>query len=126
MSYNIDTWKTKKLDNLVIPLKAFYKHERKDWHPEVRYVSPQTNSSEVVISGGCEQEIKGTVKDGVLTVTEFDITGEGSGTFYSWILEPALKESKGILEAVLIWEGGDSINRLTVKDGEVETEDIDL
>lgn len=126
MSYNIDTWKTKKLENLVIPMAAFFKHPRKDWHPEVRYASPLTADNEVVISCGCEQEITGTIKDGLLAVTKFDMSGEGSGTFYGWILKPALEESTGRLEAVLIWEGGDSINRLIVSDGKISEEGIDL
>lgn len=124
MSYDIDTWKTKKLDGLTIPLEAFYRHERKDWHPKA--VINAADSSLVMLDCGCGQEIKGELKDGVLYVTEFDMSGEGSGTFYNWILEPALKESKGTLEAVLVWEGGDSINRLRVKDGKVESEEIDL
>lgn len=32
----------------------------------------------------------------------------------------------GELEAVLIWERGDSISRLTVKDGEVKSEDVEI
>ena len=37
----------------------------------------------------------------------------------------ALKESKGELEAILIWEGGD-ISRLTVKDGLLKDVNIEL
>ena len=59
-------------------------------------------------------------------MTGFDMSGEGSGTFYNWILKPALKQSEGILEAVLIWEGGDSIQWLTVKAGKVTERDIEL
>jgi hypothetical protein len=125
MSYNIDRWKTKKLEGLTIPLAAFYKHPRKDWHPK-QPILTDPEAGAVELRCGCEQHIKGVLKDGRLMVTEFDMTGEGSGTFYRDILEPALKESVGTLEAVLIWEGGDSVNRLMVKDGKVETEDIEL
>lgn len=125
VSYNIDTWKTKRLGNLTIPLKAFFKHERKDWHPN-QPVIDNAETGEVVLECGCGQEIKGVLKDGNLLVTEFDMTGEGSGTFYEWILVPALEESAGTLEAVLIWEGGDSIQRLKVKDGKVRSSDIKL
>lgn len=123
MSYNIDTWKTKKLENLTVPLKAFFKHERTDWHPKQPVIT-NAETNEVTLECGCEQEIKGILKEGSLLVTEMDMTGEGSGTFYSWILEPALKESMGTLEAVLIWEGGNTIQRLTVKDGSVETSGV--
>ena len=116
MSYNIDTWKTKKLENLTIPLKAFFKHERTDWHPkQPEIVNAET--MEIEMECGCEQLIKGTLKDGIIHVTELEMYGEGSGTFKGWILDEALKQSKGELEAVLVWEGGDSITRLKVKDG---------
>jgi hypothetical protein len=122
MSYNIDKWKTKRLDNLTIPLDAFFKHPRTDWHPKQCW----HGTEDFKLESGGGQEIKGTLKDGHLTVTEIDMTGEGSGTFYNWILQPALEASKGTLEAVLVWEGGDSINRLIVEDGVVKSEDIDL
>jgi hypothetical protein len=124
MSYNIDKWKTKKLGGLSIPLEAFYRHERTDWHPKAIINSPTSNV--VMLECGCGQRIVGALENGFLLVHEFDMAGEGSGTFYNWILEPALKESKGTLEAVLVWEGGDSINRLTVKDGKVTSAEIDL
>jgi hypothetical protein len=124
MGYNIDNWKTKKLDNLTVPLAAFYRHERKDWHPKAVIRTPESDA--VSLECGCGQQIVGTLNDGILTVTDFEMTGEGSGTFYHWILEPALKESKGTLEAVLVWEGGDSINKLKVKDGKVTSEEIEL
>ena len=111
MSYNIDSWKTKRLNNLTIPLEAFYRHARTDWHPS-KPVVEDAETGAVTLKSGCEQEIKGMLKGGVLTITDFNMTGEGSGTFYHWILEPALKESRGELEAVLVWEGGDSIQRL--------------
>jgi len=72
-----------------------------------------------VLECGCEQEITGVLVDSNFTVTEFDMIGEGSGTFWEWILEPALKESTGILEATLVWEGGDTI---VASNGDVWTE----
>ena len=125
MSYNIDTWKTKKLESLVIPLNALFIHERKDWHPsQPEIVNTETN--EVLIECACELEIKATLKDGNLHITELEIYGEGSGSFMDWILEPALEQSTGKLEAVLVWEGGDSITRLTVNNGELKHENVEL
>lgn len=125
MSYDIDTWKTKRLENLQIPLSAFYKHERTDWHPsKPTVIDPLTMA--VKIECACEQSITGILKDGILTVTEFDMTGEGSGTFWEWILKPALEESTGILEAVRVWEGGDYIDRLAVSNGKIKEKKIDL
>lgn len=122
MSYNINKWKTKELKNLEIPIDAFFKHPRTDWHPEQHIEDAATGRA--VLECGCEQKIHGFLADGKFKVTEFDMSGEGSGTFMEWILEPALKESIGFLEAVLIWEGGDTVERLTVKDGVVVTKTL--
>ena len=125
MSYNIDTWKTKKLESLVIPLKSLFIHDRTDWHPsQPEIINAETN--EVSIKCGCGQEIKAILKDGNLHITEFEIYGEGSETLMNWILEPALKQSTGKLEAVLVWEGGDSITRLSVNNGELKSENVEL
>lgn len=126
MSYNIDTWKTKKLDNLRIPLNAFYKHSRSDWHPQWENVTNDPARVEEVQLRGYEFTISGKRQNGVLHIEEINISGEASGTFYNWILEPALRESKGQLEAVLIWAGGDAVTRLVVKDGQVTNTDIEL
>ena len=125
MSYNIDTWKTKRLENLTIPREAFYRSERTDWHPECDE-GTDLFAGQITLHCGCDQTIKGTLDSGQIRITEFDMAGEGSGTLYHEILEPALKESRGYLEAVLVWEGGDSITRLVVNDGEVTSEEIEL
>ncbi len=126
MSYNIDTWKTKKLEDLKVPLQEFYTHERKDFHPEKPTITDAT-TMEVEIGCMCEDSaIKGILKDGILTVTEIDISGEGSGTFMHEVFEPALRKSTGKLEAILIWEGGDSTCKLKVDDGSVNDEPVEL
>lgn len=126
MSYNIDRWRTKKLENLVVPLTAFYKHERKDWHPS-KPTLEDIATKEITLKCGCNQKITGILdENNQLQITKLDMNGEGSGTFFEWILEPALKESHGQLEAVLIWERGDSVTRLTVNDGVVKHANIDL
>lgn len=133
MSYNIDTFKLKKLENLKIPLNSFFVHPRKDWHPGCIYGSAflsdsreQTLSQDITIALSESCYVKGSLADGVNTVSEINWTDEGSGTGMNWVLEPALKESTGELIASCIWEGGDSINRLVVKNGVVSWEDIEL
>lgn len=119
MSYNISTWKTIKLENLTIPLKSLYEIERKDWLPEQpKIIDSETNA--VRIDGGCDQHIFGILTDEILTVTKLVITGEGSGSFMTEVFNNAFKQSKGELEAILIWEGGDSITKLTIKDGVID------
>lgn len=125
MSYNITTWKTKKLENFIIPFKSLYISERTDWHPkQPKIINMETN--EVSISCGCGQKIKGILKDGNLHIKKIKMSGEGSGYFMDLIFEPSLKQSKGILEATLIWENGDSITSLSVIDGVLKEEDLDI
>lgn len=117
MSYNIDTVKIKRLENFVIPIKALYEGVREDWMPDQPKITiPITN--EVSITCGCGQELKGILKEGNLHVSKLDLAGEGSGTLMHDILEKAFKQSTGILEMVMVWEGGDSITKMTVIDGD--------
>jgi len=121
MSYNIDVFRLKKLDNLRIPVFSLYRHHRADWHPERTNNDDGTVTFEVL-----ESKVSGIILGGTLHVKSISCRGEGSGTAMEWIFEPALKDSRGELVASCVWEGGDSINRLTVKDGEVTWEDIDI
>ncbi len=121
MSYNIDTWKLKKLDNLTVPLESFFKSGRKDWHPEKEY-----DENGVLTLVFMDGKIVGKVEKGIFRVRDIKIQGEGSGTTMNWIVEPALKDSTGELIASCVWEGGDSINQIIVKNGKVEWRDIEI
>lgn len=116
MAYNVTTWKTKELENLQIPVASLYKHENPDREDE---------GVTSVFSWG-EASITGVVEGDCLKVTDVDISGEGSGHALRLIFEPALADSRGRLVATRIWEGGDSIDRLTVVDGVVTTESVEV
>ncbi len=74
-----------------------------------------------------ESITSGKELDGIIYhIDSIDCSGEGSGAVMHHNIEPALKDSRGTLIAVCIWEGGDSINKLTVKDGHVKWEAIYL
>lgn len=122
MSYNVTSWKVKKMDRLSIPLSAFFTHQRKDWHPG----RVENEDGSLTLEGleGCF--VRGVVDGASIKVKEIECCGEGSGTFFSWILEPALKSSSGVLEATLVWEGGDTITRLLVRDGTLTNDDLDI
>jgi hypothetical protein len=126
MSYNISSQKVKKLENFKIPIASLYdKCKRDDWkpkQPEIKNV--ETNL--VSIEFGCEQHITGILKEGILSVTEFDFTGEGSGVAMDYVLENALKDSSGLLQAILVWEGGDTIESFKVENGIITQTDIEL
>lgn len=122
MSYNVDTWKTKELVDLVIPIASLFKHNRKDWHPKRENHDDGTVTFSIMES--CN--IHGMWDDGYLRVSSIEMYGEGSGTALYWIIEPALADSRGKLVASRVWEGGDLIDRLTVIDGNVSSEQIEI
>ncbi len=119
MSYNIDTFKVTTNNNLRIPVKSLFTHERKDWHPEQRFYEDRAEF-EIL-----ETTLSGSIESDIFICDSIDCSGEGSGTAMRYILEPALKESTGELTVSCVWEGGDTINRLIVKDGNVRWEDGD-
>jgi len=122
MSYNISSWRTKRLEKLIIPFEAFAGLEDR---VETR-IKEEEITVLVDLSEG--EGIVGVLSDKNknILVSEISMYGQFSGHNYGDFLLPALKKSTGILEAVLIWEGGDSIARLTVKDGEVTEQDVEL
>ena len=134
MSYNISTWKTKRLENLVIPMGALYDIsedlKQRGWMREPpRFTCWKDAPTVVRVNGLGEGYVSGEpslLNSDMLMVSEITVYGEGSGTAFFDILKPALTKSTGVLEAVLIWEGGDSISRLLVEDGIVTESDIEL
>lgn len=130
MSYNVDTWKTKELNNLRLPLSAFFEQPRSDWHPHIaREHSEVDHRVALTLIDSC---IIGVIehptgaRDDKLLITDIDIHGEGSGSFLHYVLEPALRKSTGRLVAARVWERGDSIDELTVVDGVISTRPIEL
>lgn len=71
--------------------------------------------------GEDDKVIKGIIEDNALVAYALeDWEGDGSGYLYSDVLLPLFKEFKGTLEAIVVWEGGDTIERLNIHDGIVE------
>ena len=124
MAYNIDNWKTKELVDLRIPVASLFKHERKDWHPSKKVHDDLTVE---FVMGECSY-IRGNLNAAGdwLAVIDIKCCGEGSGTVMNWIFVPALKDSTGRVVAACVWEGGDSIKRLTVQDGSIAWEDVEI
>lgn len=114
MSYNIDSWKTKKINNLVIPIKAFEKYIKIE--PKITNI----DTNEILIEIG-EGVITGNLKDKEIHVKKILIRGEGSGHIMNDIIQPVLEESTGELEAILIWESGDSITKETLINGKYKS-----
>ena len=121
MSYNCDQFNLKKIENFIIPVDSLFKSERSDWHPE----RINNDDGSTTFSFG-EPELSGKIEGKMFRCNDIDCSGEGSGFIMDEILEPAFKDSKGTLIASCVWEGGDSINRLTVLGGKVLWEDIEI
>jgi hypothetical protein len=122
MSYNCDTWKTKELRDLRLPISSLFKHGRQDWHP--KRINNDDGTVEFRIMEGVF--VRGTIDGNVLDVSAIACHGEGSGTAMNWILEPALNDSTGRMVASCVWEGGDSVNRIIVENGSVSWVDVEI
>ena len=137
MSYNITNWTTKVLRDLVIPLKALHISDdliRQDWQPgHSKVLALNDEKMNVEMAGFGEGTARGKLWSPsgkvdylFFAVSDICVYGEGSGRFFMERLKPALEQSTGRLEAILVWEGGDSISRLTVQGGIVTDESIEL
>jgi hypothetical protein len=119
---NIGRWKVKRQAELILPIAALY--EQGDRHfgkPELDIATGMHT-----LYGTDSTYIRGEIKGERIRVLEMECEGEESGATYHETLLPALKRSTGIYEVVCVWEGGDSITRLTVHDGVVTEEKIEL
>lgn len=70
------------------------------------------------------QSLSGVVLENHLAVRDIDWQGDFSGHLYGDILLPLFKEFKGSLSALVVWEGGDSVVRLSITEGEASEVDI--
>lgn len=144
MSYNITSWKTKLLDRLVIPkdeLQFSEDMQRRGWkvtsrlgdgpiyeHDDALQVARLINHGIPIVLDICgKKDIVGVLDNqGNIIVSAISFRDEGSGIVYHELLLPALAKSTGKLDAVLIWEGGDSISGVRVDNGKVEEYQIDI
>jgi hypothetical protein len=124
MAIEINSWKTKKMIDLIIPISAFFESKRQDWHPKQPKII-DVSTMKIEMQCGCEQSIEGFLKDGMLHVSKIDMTGEGSSAFMYYVFRNALIQSSGELEAILIYETSE-IDHLTLKDGILTETSIEL
>ena len=105
----------------MIPIASLFKSERKDWHPDRINNDDGTVTFEIM-----ETTLHGHIENDCLVVSSIDCSGEGSGVAMNWILEPAFENSTGELIASCVWEGGDSINQITVENGKISWKNIEI
>lgn len=142
MSYNITSMKASKV-SLRLPLdfdftKWIAEQPSRDEHgyenigrrwmledPVAISANLAEGTWQLSLFGEDDKVIKGIIEDGALVATALeDWEGDGSGYLYSDVLLPLFREFKGSLEAIVVWEGGDSIKRLSIHDGVVEETDV--
>ncbi len=58
-----------------------------------------------------------------LNVTDLSYYGEYSGTYWDEF-EKLLEQSTGTLKARVVWEGGDSVEVVTIENGEITREEL--
>lgn len=127
MSYNISNFILKKV-NLTLPVGFNFK----DW-AEDRGLDPW---NEMVVSGDMKTweineggegfSLSGIMEPEGFIVESIDCSGEGSGSDYRDYLLPLFAEYGGDLEASVVWECGDSIEKIKIRNGKVSTEKVDL
>jgi hypothetical protein len=122
MSRNIIVFKVKQLENFIIPIKSLFLSVRPDYHPNEEY----ERNGDVTFDGGENSSIFGKVVSDNVLVTEINCTDECSGTFMEEVLKPAFPHSKGTLIFTFLYEGNDVINKITVVDGKVTEETIEI
>lgn len=131
MSTNINSWKTKTLENFQIKvsdLKGVVTEDEKRRGWGLDDISMNVETGKTTITGGAEGfEIVGVLQmdSDTISVESIDCHGEGSGTFYFSIFQRILAKSKGNLTAVTVWEDG-SVAKLTVTDGVIEDKEVEL
>ena len=118
MSYNITSWKTKEISNLLIPLDSI---------KDLPYTDIEFDGTSIKADGLSEGfELEGNIIDNnIIEVTEIKTAYDSSGSTWELFLK-MLEKSSGTLIALQIWEGGDSLTKLIVNNGEVIEEPFEL
>lgn len=149
MSYNITAWRTKEIDGLRFRLTDAMEMMPKDmidrgYEPpvltcEAHMEVPTQITSPLQIIPFVDVESPATIRvagdclvmngkidaEGVFWVNALGMTGEGSGHVCEFYLMPLLAKSSGKLRARLVWEGGDSIEKLRVVDGMIKSKNLE-
>ena len=118
MSYNISKWKTKEIKDLFVPMAAVH---------DLPYTEVLLEKDGTIRAEGLNEgfELVGRVIGTEIEIKRISTYGEGSG--HTWDeFKNFLCSGRGSLVAIQIWEHGDSITRLIVKDGFVTQEVMEL
>lgn len=136
MSYNITSWKIRRI-HLELPLTFNFRAWLKE-HPAgpgVRWCLEDNESAclcnlgentwKLVASG---HALSGIIEGDKLILNDpksLNWRGDCSGHLYSDVLLPLFQSFKGDIDALVVWESGDSINHLNIVQGVVSDEEIE-
>lgn len=127
MSYNIDTFKLKKIA-LTLPkdfsMPNFEKEHRKlSFHDQFEVDGDKWSLN----YDGEGLTMSGSVNEnGEFIVEALSCYGEFSGNDYEDLLKPLFEEFKGDLNCSTVWEGGDSILVLSIVKGEISESEVEI
>lgn len=68
--------------------------------------------------------LRGATPEKALSATTLDCEGECSGNLFSDVILPLFAVFKGEFEAIVIWEHGDTVARVSVHDGTIEEKEL--
>lgn len=83
-----------------------------------------SNGTWSVNDGGEGFTMEGKITKRGLETTDVNCCGEGSGNDFEEILKPLFMDYRGDLEAVMVWEGGDSISKISIVKGVVTEKEV--
>ncbi len=116
MSYNVTGFTIKKLDSFTLPYDAVL-----EMSEDSAYIVDNVLKFNTFPVEG--MEIVGTLAGERLNVTDISYYGEYSGTYWDEF-EKLLEQSTGTLKARVVWEGGDSVEVVTIENGEITREEL--
>lgn len=120
MSYNITAWRTKTLENFVIPIASLQ---------NLKDIKITLKDNSVLIGGILKSfEIEGRLEQGKIYVSKITIYDEWGKTSWKEFLE-VLKTSTGIfvtIKSKRVCKSGDRVTKITVQNGVVEEEEIEF
>lgn len=116
MSYNVTGFALKKLDSFTLPYAAVL---------EASEGSVNNNGGVMTLDSFPVEgmEIVGALDGERLTVTDISYSGEYSGTYWEHF-EELLTQSTGTLKARIVWEGGDTVEVVTIENGMITREEL--
>ena len=117
MSYNVTGFAIKKLDNFTLPYAKVLEMSEgiSVTNIEEDGNDGTTTFDDFPVEG---MEIVGTLDGERLNVTDISYRGEYSGTYWDEF-EELLTQSIGTLKARIVWEGGDTVEVVTIANGVV-------